>query len=437
MLNKKLVGIVLFLALGAAFWAADSLTLDKALETALSNNADLRASAVSVAQAKRNKDAAWNQFLPQITSPTVGVANTHPISPADSTTWAWNSISIGASLSFTADIPTQFKLLDSKYRQAEEAYDAACRNLTASVSISFYSLLAAKTNIQILQTDLALKQAQYGQVKRNYDRGLSSELDLLNAQYAWQIAGPALNDAVSTYDENRAAFLLLIGMDAKTETALEGVIEITTLALPPADSLAAQFLENRSDVKTQAAQAEQARLNAASRINQSLPSIRFAETISLTPERDAGLSFGEGATSGTFSLSLSIPVNPWVPGSSDALRRKDDKDAAALAEAGLETIKKNAAQDIKKKADEIERIAENRESAELNHRITVRAYELSEQGYRSGLVSQTDLQSANQRMVSAEQAVVAAKISYLTAAYNLASALRLDISELYALYAQK
>jgi outer membrane protein TolC len=51
-------------------------------------------------------------------------------------------------------------------------------------------------------------------------------------------------------------------------------------------------------------------------------------------------------------------------------------------------------------------------------------------------VSQTDLQSANQRTVTAEQAVLTAKLNYLTAVYGLASALNLDISELYMLYRQ-
>jgi multidrug efflux system outer membrane protein len=450
MLKQRAARFLWFLAIIPAIFSAETLTLDKAIETALANNGDLQKNVVALQQAARNQKSGWNQFLPQISTPSVGVTNTHQISPvetasgsgnsssaANTSLWAWNSISLGASLSFTADIPTQFKLLDSKYRKAAEDYENVRRSLVATVSTGFYSLLGENLNIEILKTDLELKQAQYEQIRMNYERGLASELDMLNAQYAYHTAGPALNNAVSGYEEKLADFLLLIGMDAKSGVALEGVIEIASLALPPAKELAARFLDNRNDVKTQVNALEQARLNASSRINQALPSINFSETISISPKTNTNFAFEDPTTSGRFSLSLSIPIAPWIPGSSQDLARKDGKDAVAQGELSLETTKKTAALDIQKKVDEIERIAENMESQELNHRITRRAYELSEQGYRSGLVSQTDLQSANQRMVSAQQAVVTAQISYLTAVYNLASALGLDIPEVYRLYAKK
>jgi multidrug efflux system outer membrane protein len=66
----------------------------------------------------------------------------------------------------------------------------------------------------------------------------------------------------------------------------------------------------------------------------------------------------------------------------------------------------------------------------------MRAYELTEQGYRSGLVNQTELRSANQKRVGAEQAAMTTKIAYLSAVYNLALALNLDITQLYELYAK-
>jgi multidrug efflux system outer membrane protein len=100
-------------------------------------------------------------------------------------------------------------------------------------------------------------------------------------------------------------------------------------------------------------------------------------------------------------------------------------------------VRKNAAQDIRKKADEIGRIRGNLESAALNLRITTRSYELSEQGYRGGLVSQTDLQNANKNMVNAKQTLLTTNNSYLAAVYNLAAALGLDADEVYALYAEE
>ncbi|GHT56327.1 hypothetical protein FACS1894109_04930 [Spirochaetia bacterium] len=429
--------IAVFTLAGCGFLAAESLSLEKALDTALQNNADLKKNAVTLQQAKRDKDNAWNMFLPSL-SASLGISNSHVITPKPENEiepmWPW-SASASASLQFTAAIPARIKLLNLKYQAAEESYQNEIRKLTSSVSTSFYSLLAEKMSIEILRSDLEVKRQQYETANRNYQNGLASELDMLNAQYTFQTAGPALNDAVTKYETNVAAFLLLIGIDAKTDAAPEGIIEIKTLTLPPVDELSAAYLENRYDVKAQAIAVEQAKLNAAVESANKIPSISFSESIRSGPPQNAGFSFDNPATSGSFSISVSIPITPWIPGSSQNISAKtaaEKKDTEAIT---LDSVQKNAAQDIQKKVDEIERITENMGSTELNYRIAQRAAELSEQGYRGGLVSQTDLQAANQRMVSANQTVVTAKINYLTAVYNLASALSLDVEELYRLYA--
>jgi multidrug efflux system outer membrane protein len=105
-----------------------------------------------------------------------------------------------------------------------------------------------------------------------------------------------------------------------------------------------------------------------------------------------------------------------------------------LAQSTLETARKKAAEDIKQKADTLLRTEESIETRQLNYRISLRAYELSEQGYARGLVSATDLEASRQRMIGARQAVLQAEVSYLSASYELASALNLDIAEFYERY---
>jgi multidrug efflux system outer membrane protein len=435
-MKKKLVMCCAFLLYGAVLFP-ESLTLDSAIASALANNADVQKSLLSLEQAARNKDYGWNLFLPKLSNPSLSLSHNHQLAPqttgpssaADS--WAWGSLSIGASLSFSADVPNQLKLLDAKYRQAAQTYESAQRTLTVSVSTGFYSLLGEQLNIDILANDVEVKRTQYETVGATYRRGLASELDLLNAEYAYRTAGPTLKAAIQKYQENRAAFCILIGIDPKTEPVLEGEIEIRTLALHPIDELARRYLMARSDVQAQQNALEQAKLNAASRITQGTPSLSFQETLSLSPESGAGLAFGDPALSGRFSISLTLPLGSWIPYSSDDINRRNDKNTVTSAELSLEAAWKTAEQDIWKKVNAVLQNAEALESSDLNHRIAVRAYELSDQGYRAGLVSQTDLQTANQRQVTAGQAVVTAKIAYLTALYNLASALTMDIVRLY------
>jgi multidrug efflux system outer membrane protein len=462
MVRNTWAAVLLFLVFISGMAAAEGLSLDRAIETAIANNTDLQRTALAYQQAKRAKDYGWNQFLPSISGPSVGLSNTHRIYPAEENSaastgggsnggWSWNSISIGASITFTADTPTQFRLLDSRYRQAGQAYEKAAMDLSAAVASSFYALLAEKMNIGILSADTELKKAQYDEINANYRRGLASELDMLNAQYDYLMAETALEGAAHTYSEDLAAFFLLIGLDAGSggggggvsggtsggsaygDLEPEGTIEIRLLALPPAEELAARYLLTRSDIQAQMNALEQTRLSASSRIRQAAPTLSLSERISLTP---GSLSFEDPTVSGSFSIAVSIPIDPWIPGSAQSLNRKNDQDSVALAETALESAKKAAAQDIQKKVNAVVQNAANIEPSELNYRIAVRAYELTEQGYRSGLANQTELQSANQRMVGAERTAMTTKIAYLSAVYNLALALNMDITELYKLYAK-
>jgi multidrug efflux system outer membrane protein len=274
---------------------------------------------------------------------------------------------------------------------------------------------------------------------------------MLNAQYAYLSAGPALTAAVSKYGEDLAAFFLLLGLDAgpagtvgpnaegdaEGDPEPEGAIEIRLLDLPAVEELTLRYLMNHSVVKNQTYALEQAKLSAASGVNKLGPALNVSETFTLSANSKSGFNIENPALSGVFSVSVSIPLGDLLPFSPAGIVRKNDQDNLALAAAALESAKKEAAQDIQKKVNAVAQNAAAIESSDLNHRIAARAYELTEQGYRSGMVSQNDLQSANQKMVNAEQSTVTAKIAYLTAVYNLASALSLDITDLYELYAKE
>jgi len=438
--------LALVAAVVSAQETAQSLTLEAALQSALAKNAALQQSAVSLEQARRNKEYGWNIFLPSLSS-SIGLSNTHTLfggtTGASKSDTALNAtyLSLTESVTFAGDLPTRFKLLDNSYRNAAAAHAANEQSLVSSVSTTFYSLIAAKMNIAILQSDIDLKKAQYDQAASNYKKGLDSELTMLRAQLAWQNAGPALDKAQASYRQDFADFLLKIGMDpAGVETlTLEGAIEIRALTLPPAAELAGRGLAGRSDVRTQEIALEQARLNLSAKNWAMVPTLTLSEKIGLT---QSGSLSGSGQSagmvgSGTFSVAVSLPIQSWIPGASDALARQSGREAVALAEAALENTRKSAEQDVFKQVDALTQALAALESSELSEKIAVRAAELSAADYRQGKLSQTELQSADKDALDARQNVVEARLGCLTAAYNLASALNMSIDELYAAYGKQ
>jgi multidrug efflux system outer membrane protein len=329
-------------------------------------------------------------------------------------------------------------LAETRLKSERETYREAELALVSAVSTEFYKLLADKANIDILRDSLELTRIQYEQTRRNYNNGLASELELLNAEYTYRTAGPALDDAITAYESSLASYLLTLGLDPASDYVPEGEIAATAFSPPPADALVSSYLENRPDVRRARLAVETARqTRTIDLLSNRAPSISLSETVSLGPSSGAAQNADGVATRGEFSVGVSIPISAWIPGSAQSLALKNERDAEEDAERALENTLKQAELDIKKKADELIQTAEKIGIAELNYRISARAYELSEQGYRAGLVSQTDLMSARQRMVAARQSVLTARNASIGAAYNLASALGLGIDDMYIFLRQE
>ena len=437
--------LFLCLTAPAAAQQADALPLDQAVELALKNDVSLSQKETTLEQAKRAAAFSWNALMPNITI-SGSISNAHPIKPAGDATESW-SASGSASLQLTAAIPARMALASVRHKTEEQNYREARLQLVSAVSAAFNNLLAAKANIEIQRDNLELTRTQYEQTRRNYERGLASELEHLNAEYAFRVAGPALDDAVNKYESDLASFMLALGLDPKSPREPAGQITATALALPAPDELSRLYLQNRPDVQKARLALETAKLTqTVDWLANRAPSITLSESIGLDPPsaaalRQAGkdvfaLDPEDITASGRFSIGVSIPITAWIPGSTQSLAIKTDSDAVRAAQKTFASVLGQAELDIKNKTEALEQYFEKIESAGLNYRITLRAYELSEQGYRSGLVSQTDLLAARQRMVTARQAELQAQIAYTSAVYSLASALGLGADAVLDLYRQ-
>jgi len=455
-----LAALAALLLAASARLTAEDLTLEDALSLAEAGNAALALQKTALEQAKRAASYSWNALLPNV-SLSGSITNTHPIDPAGDgeTTWsagaasassdplafsaeassAW-SASVGINLKPIAAVPVQMKSASAALRREEETYREALAALRTSVSTGFYRLLADKENTGILRDALALARNQYEETQKKHARGLSSELDLLNAELAYRKAGPALDDAERAYQASLGEFRLMLGLAADDAREPAGAVTARQLALPGAEALAAQYGGERPDVKKAEIAVETERLTGlAAKLQARAPAIGLSEAFTLTPGPAAsGDSASKAASSqGAFTLSVSIPLTTWLPFSSSALSIRAQDEAAADAALTLESTRKEAALDIRKKADALERAAEKITSEALPRRIAERAYELSRQGYEAGLLSQTDLLEARQEMVEARQAELEAEIAHIGAAYALAEGLGLESGEMYARYGRE
>lgn len=400
------------------------LTLDDALTLGLENNPDLLTARRNLESLARTEQGKWNSFIPNL-SLNGSYSNTHN---QDSNSWKWSG-STGISLSFNFGIPFQMNLKTLEYQAGVLEYQKLEANTLNTIAGKFYTLIAEKNNIDILVQAGKLAEEQYQQDLANYNRGLVSELTLLQSRYAYLSSQPEIDSAKSTYETDLNNFKMLIGISEDIE--LTGSLEVQKISLPEGNILADKYTEQNYDVQQQAVAVEIAVLTK----KQSTAS-ELAPTLNLSEN----LSFSEGTNgkavdmNGSFTASISIPLTGFIPYSSTNLNLKNLEDQIENAQQNLTVTITETRNALSLLPDKINRLWNAVELAQLNYSISDRAYQLSLEGYNSGLVSQTDLGEARQQMTTAQQAVYETQNEYLSALYDATLTMNISIEELITTY---
>lgn len=424
----------LFVILGifCSLGFAQEITIEKALELAKTNNPDLQKQRLTLQDAQRKSENRWNKFLPNL-SANANVSNGHDFK--ESSEWNWKA-SAGANLSFSFGLPTSIQQAQLDYLQQKTTYEKLEAQTISSISSTFYSLIAEQQNIQILKESQKLAQDVYNQTKRNYNNGLASELDMLKSQYSYLSLEPQIQQAQSAYNNNLANFGLKLGIADSTNLTLKGELQLVQVKLPASQELIEKYLDKRHDVILSEISVQQAENTSKIQSANKLPSLSLSENISLgenplyNPEiQQEGIN--PLSINGSFSVGVSIPLSSWIPGSQDSLTNKTNKDNITKAKITAEETKKSAENDIKNKVAEVNRLWNLIDVSKLNVSIATRSYELAKDGYRAGLVSQTDLETTRQQMVNAQLSHLQTQIKYLSAIYDASFALNMQIEDFY------
>ena len=424
----------LFVILGifCSLGFAQEITIEKALELAKTNNPDLQKQRLTLQDAQRKSENRWNKFLPNL-SANANVSNGHDFK--ESSEWNWKA-SAGANLSFSFGLPTSIQQAQLDYLQQKTTYEKLEAQTISSISSTFYSLIAEQQNIQILKESQKLAQDVYNQTRRNYNNGLASELDMLKSQYSYLSLEPQIQQAQSAYNNNLANFGLKLGIADSTNLTLKGELQLVQVKLPASQELIEKYLDKRHDVILSEISVQQAENTSKIQSANKLPSLSLSENISLgenplyNPEiQQEGIN--PLSINGSFSVGVSIPLSSWIPGSQDSLTNKTNKDNITKAKITAEETKKSAENDIKNKVAEVNRLWNLIDVSKLNVSIATRSYELAKDGYRAGLVSQTDLETTRQQMVNAQLSHLQTQIKYLSAIYDASFALNMQIEDFY------
>jgi outer membrane protein TolC len=125
-------------------------------------------------------------------------------------------------------------------------------------------------------------------------------------------------------------------------------------------------------------------------------------------------------------LSVSIPLDGWIPNSQDDQAVREAEGEIKKAELTLQSTRDSAEMEIRNLAVGLEHAARGIEISELQVDIAKRSYGLAEEGFLRGTVERLELEESRRDLLEARLDLLNGKYEYLQAVIDLKAALNID-----------
>ncbi len=282
---KTFVAIVSLVALSVPLQAQDTLklTLDQALEIALSENLTVKVADMDVKKAGYAKKGTYAMLFPQIdfSANYQGAIKKQKMAMGDQTfeigknhTW---------STGFSAALPLinvqlwkslQITALDVEL--SVEKARASRQDLIQQVQQAFYTTLLAADSYEVYKENYENTLGDYNDVKEKYDNGMVAKYDLIRADVALQNAKPAMYDAGNNVELCLWKLKALLGVDLDMTIACVGSLADYSAQMEAVALNSEVSLDNNSTMKQLEIQDEMLHKNYKMQLAKYYPSLNFS-----------------------------------------------------------------------------------------------------------------------------------------------------------------
>jgi len=430
MRNKRIPILILLALTAAAALSAETLrlSLEDSVALALKQNLSLENARIDLSLENEKDNYSWNFLIPDL-SANADLSRTDSL--FGSTASSGDPWSFSAGLNASLSLNPAGALVMSSSRLSLESQEISYQSdenaLKLSVSQQYYYLLAYRENLDLRLKNLELAEKRYLQTQINFNNGLASRLDVLEARSSYESLRPDYTDARTSYSTGLMSFKKLLGLDLDQEIEFTGTLEVTLLDLD-GDSLISTYLNDRLDV--------QSAVNALIRLENQLKSVRrtsLAPTLSLGARWNNSLSDlsadGEWTGNATVSLSLSVPLSSYIKGSSESLDITDAEQSILKQQNQLKETLSAAEQEIRTLLMELEGSRENIAITEMSVDLARENYEMVDAAFKTGAREILDVEDAQNKLFSAQQDLIISKYGYLKGLLELENALNTVLQE--------
>lgn len=402
------------------------LSLEEVLERGLENNLNLKKSLLDLSAAEYAADNLWSEIFPSISGSAAAAYNSALFSGSGfelNEQGRTLSAGLGINLTLNAGIPYGMNNIRLAYQTRLLNYEDARNQLEIQLTKNFYSLIADRDNLAYLEDMLRLAELQYERNRIGFNNGLVGELAVMQTRLGVENARYNLSAARSAYATRMGEFLASLGVEQDSRAELRGKIEIARIDLDP-EVLIQEHLPRRPDIVSRRQEIE--RLENAEKqtaFSAKAPSLRLSldwNSRNFDPFADA--------VSG--SASVSIPIDPWIPGTRTAQSIRNARVSVEKAKLDLKIAEDGAIIQIRSLIANLRNTWGSIEIARLSLGVAERNYQLTEQGFRNGTVESLTLADARNNLGTVRQRLLQSELSYQTMILDLSAALNINWKDL-------
>ena len=215
--------------LGATAQETLRLTLDKAIEIALSENPTIEVADQTIELKKISDKETVMGLLPEASLSGAYTRNfkiqTMVIGGNPIEMGSKNSYQGGLSISLPVFAPTLYKsmkLTKTDVALAVEQARASKQDLVNQVTKAFYQMLLAQDSYAVLEKSYAQSEANFNIVKAKFEQGKVSEYDKISAEVQMRNLQPSVISARNAVELSRLQLVVLMNIEPEINIVLDG-----------------------------------------------------------------------------------------------------------------------------------------------------------------------------------------------------------------------
>lgn len=387
---------------------------------ALATNRDLRVAALTVEKAR-----ALYGIQRGALSPTVGILAGGDKSrlPAgiaqaeeDITTEQY-SVNLGFA-SYELDLFGRIRSLKAaaleQYLASEQARRSAQISLVAEVANVYLALAADRDRLKLARDTLKAQQDTLAMIRRRFDVGASSEIDLRQAQTRMEAARVDIARYTSQVAQDENALNLLVGSPVPAEW-MPGDLGSVAPLKEVAAGLPSEVLQRRPDILRAENQLKAANANIGAARAAFFPSITLTAGVGTMSKELSGL-FKAGSDTWAVSPTISLPLftGGKIQAGLDAAK-VDREIALAQYEKAIQSAFREVADALAQRGTMEEQV--NAQQAVVD--AAAASYRLAETRFEKGIDSYLTLLDVQRSLYAAQQGLISLRLARLGNALQL------------------